>query len=241
MRKLLLLSILTFFFLNSQSSPRYGEDVVALDNFDFGLNLGVFFDNEKYFRPGPDVKLTSGKESIKDTSYVYYRYNTISWQRSYTLAKYKDVAFQRLGLLSDSTDQHVLLIVGTTDYAEPKAVKTIIDDLLKIDKKPEIMDSWLDGTNIVFRTSDRIVIVYVNVSLDRYTTSYISRNEDYNTGEKKENILTDTKYEELLSKLANRKECELSVFVVDPSFDRIYNKYPRNGSSGFMVKYKTGG
>lgn len=239
MRKLWLLSILTIFFVNCQSNPRYSEDVVALDNFDFGLNLDVFFGNEKYFRSGTDSKLSSSKQYMRDTSYVYYRYDTFAWERSLALAQYKDVAFQQLGLLSDSTDQQVLLIVGTTDYAKPKDVKTIVDDLLKIDYEPEIMTSWSNGTNIIFRTSDRIVIVYVDASLDGYTTSYISINDDYSSEEKKENILTKNKYEELLKKLANKTECELSVFVVDPTFDRIYNQYRHSGSSGFMVKYKT--
>lgn len=244
MRKYLTISFFVFLLVSCHSGPRYGKDVVNLDNFDFGLDLNTFFEDESYFRSKSDnYKLNSTEESLSDTTYTFYQYSTFSYSQKEPLAKFEGIKFEQLGLLSDSTDRHVLLIAGSTSYATAAQVKEVIDDLLKIDSKPKIYNAFMSGTSLVFQAPDRVISVYLNFSVEKENDKD-DRYYDYDESERQEYlknkyVMKDSEYKSIIEQLDIMKEdINVTLFVSELSFDKIYNKY-KSGSSGFMTRYVT--
>ena len=245
MQKWILVSIMITLFTSCQSGPRYAKDVVELDNFDFGLNIDTFFEDESYFRTLSDNHmLSSSEEVLEDTTFSYFRYETSRYKLEKVLAKYKGVEFNGLNLLTDSTDQHVLLINGFKDNATPKEIKTVIDNLLKINPKPYYISAFMSGTSIIFQSNDRILSVYIDIPLDPKEKDYSDYDyyknyTDEELEEMSKNYFTQSSYQELMQKAEDKgEEITLSLFVIDLTFDKIYNSKSR-GSSGFMTQYKT--
>lgn len=245
MQKCLLIGVIVALFISCKSDPRYGKDTVQLDNFDFGLNIDTFFEDESYFRVESDnYMLSSEEKSLDDTTFTYFRYEGHSSKSEKPLAEYKGIAFNRLNLLTDSTDQQVLLINAFKRDATTQEIKKLIDDLLDIDPKPVILNAFMSGTSIVFRAKDRVLSVYLNVRVDAEEKDYsdydpYKQYTDEELEEMTKNYLTQHSYRALLQKIEEKGDnLELSLFIADPTFDQIYNLKSR-GSSGFMTEYRT--
>lgn len=233
MQKIILFLFMILAFSSCNQQAQYGKSPLLLDKFNFKLDVAVFFKDEQIFRGKSDFSVSASEETYdyKDREILCIQYSTRSMSKDRILAKYDVMDFESLGMVTDSTDEKVLLVSGRTDYGTAGKIEQVLKKLQQDYANGTISSNSFgdDGVKITFKTQDKVV----KLVIDGIRIEQPEDNEDSD----KDNRPFDERSKTNLLKAVQEKKDNIPVllFMATPEFDDIQNE--ARSSSGDLTHY----
>ncbi len=207
-----------------------------LDGFNFNLDVASFYKDENIFRGKSDFSVSSSEISYdyKDHEMPFIQYATRSMSRKRILAKYGAMDFESLGMITDSTDEKVLLVSAGSDYATAANIADIIQKLQKdygqgsIDAGRSYMSH--EGVKLLFKTEGKLI---------KFVIEDIALTQEEDTEHNEQDSLPpfDEKSKARLMAAVKEKKEDIHVmlFMVTPMFDEVLHE--AGSFSGDLTRY----
>jgi hypothetical protein len=233
MQKIILFLFITLAFSSCSQQAQYGKSPLLLDKFNFNLDVASFFKDEHIFRGKSDFSVSASEETYdyKDSEIFCIQYSTRSMSKDRILAKYGGMDFESLGMITDSTDEKVLLVSASTDYGTAAKIEQVLKKLQQDYGTGTMSRNSFgdDGVKITFKTQDKVV----KLVIDDIRIEQPEDNEDSD----KDTRPFDERSKTNLIKAVQEKKDNISVlfFIATPEFDEVQNE-ARN-SSGDLTHY----
>ncbi|MCD0489909.1 hypothetical protein LPB86_16830 [Pedobacter sp. MC2016-14] len=213
---------------SSRQAPKFGKDLLHLD--DFGLNIDVetFFGDETLFRSNDDYMLKAEESAIRigDTDSVlkYVRYSVIASPGADTLARYKDFYFGELEVVMDFDDKETFMVAVSEENFSPGKVDSLIQQISEEygsllphptgDEPRYVTYSWKKG--------DQLARLVLNVD---NPGQYSNDNEPKPDAYK---LFSDAYHKE--------QAITVNLFITKPKFDHYLKE--ASSISGLMTRYR---
>ena len=236
MQKIILFLFITLAFSSCSQQAQYGKSPLLLDQFNFNLDVASFFKDEQIFRGKSDYSVSTSEETYdyKDHEILCIQYATRSMSKDRILAKYNGMNFESLGMITDSTDEKVLLVSARTDYGTADKIEQVLKKLQQDYGAGSLNRGSFghdDGIKITFKTQDKIVKLVINDIHFELAEENEDETEDKDTRPFDERSRTN-----LIKAIQEKKDnIPVLLFIATPEFDGMQNE--ASSSSGDLTNY----